>query len=284
MTSRLTILGGLVVVVLAAAFGTFGYMRAHERPRFLYEARALSDSDYGAMAAKPGWRQQRLTVAAGVELRGLRRAPLTPGGPWILFFSGNSAHMLGESQQLLDALCAERGWGGIVWAYRGFDSSGGSPDPAALTADGFTAYSSLLTAEKIQPSAVHVVGFSLGTSIAAAVAAHAYQQPPATLILLAPMTVLYMGDRTQLRLHRYETSKWLERIASPTLVVHGARDTTLEVGYGRTVAAALGARAKLLEVPELGHQDLLMSQAVQVAVRAFISQHTVGTTAAPAEP
>jgi pimeloyl-ACP methyl ester carboxylesterase len=250
----------------------------------VYMVRPLAAADYAAMAAKPGWREQRLTVTSGVELRGLRREPARPGGPWILFFSGNSPRMLRESQQILDGLCAEEGWGGVVWAYRGFDSSAGTPDPAALTADGVAAYMQLLTEEKIRPSAVNVVGFSLGTSIAAAVAAQAHQQPPATLTLLAPMTVLYMGERTQLRLDRYETSKWLEQIASPTLVVHGVQDTTLKVEYAQAVVAALGSRAKLLEMPDLGHSDLPMSPQVQAAVRAFISQHRVDVTPKPASP
>jgi uncharacterized protein len=284
MTRHVMIFGALAAVVLAGALGTLGYLRLHEQPRFPYVGRPLSDADFGAMATKSGWRQQRLTVAAGIELRGLRREPAKPGGQWVLFFGGNSTRMLSDGQRMLDALCDERGWGGMVWAYRGFDSSGGRPDPAALTADGFTEYSNLLAAEKAQPSAVHLVGFSLGTSIAAAVAAMAHDEPPATLTLLAPMTVLYMGDPAQLRLHRYETSKWLERIASPTLVVHGTQDTVLKVENGRVVAEALGSRAMLQEMPELGHLDLIRSRAVQAAVRDFINRHTVGSAADSTAP
>ena len=284
MTLRVTIVSGVAAIALACALGTVAYLRLHEQPRFPYLAHTLSDTDYAAMAAKPGWRPQRLTVAAGVELRGLRRDPATAGGPWILFFAGNDQRMLSQSQLILDGLCAERGWGGSVWAYRGFDSSGGTPDPAALTADGIAEYLALLTEERIQPSAVHLVGFSLGTSIAAAVAAQAHKEPPATLTLLAPMTVLYMGGRTQLRLHRYETSKWLARIASPTLVLHGTRDTVLNVENGRTVAQTLESRATFLELPELGHLDLPTSQAAQAAVRAFISQHAVRSHSAQVHP
>jgi len=264
---------GIAVLVLAGALAIAGYLRWQERPRFAYIAHPLSDADYSALAARPGWHAQRLIVAAGVELRGLRREPLRPGGPWILFFGGNSQRLLNESQQMLEALCVPRGWGGIVWAYRGYDSSGGGPDPAALTQDGYAAYLNLLSTQKIPPSAVHLVGFSLGTSIAAAVAARAHEAPPASLTLLAPMTVLYMGERAQLRLHRYETMKWLDRIASPTLVVHGTRDATLNVENGRSVAESLGSRAQLLELPELGHKDIMESGAVQDAVRSFIGQH-----------
>ncbi len=224
--------------------------------------------EFNHLAAKPGWRALHLPVAPGVELRGLLHEAATPGGPWILFFNGNSPNTLSTGQRLLDALCAERGWGGVVWAYRGFDSTGGTPDPAALDADALRVYSNLLSERGVEPHKVHLVGFSLGTAFAAGVAAQAHQAP-ATLTLLAPMTVLYMGDRAQLHLDRYETLKWLERITSPTLVVHGTSDATLNVEYGRAVAKTLGSEASLREMPGLGHQDLLVSPEVQAAVRGL---------------
>lgn len=267
------LVAGIALAALVLSLATVGFLRARMQPRFPYIGQPLSDTDYRAMAAKPDWRAQQLRVAPGVELRGLLRAPATPAGPWVLFFNGNSEHMLREGQEILDALCAERGWGGIVWAYRGFDSSGGQPDPAALAEDGFKVYTALLQEQKIQPNAVHLIGFSLGTSIAAAVAAQAGQHPPASLTLLAPLTTIYLGESTQLRLHRYETSRWLAAIESPVLVIHGVNDTTLPIENGRAVAQALGARAQLLEVAERGHHDLAMSAAAQNAMRTFITQH-----------
>jgi pimeloyl-ACP methyl ester carboxylesterase len=232
---------GTTAVVLTVVLAAFGFLRSRMRPRFSYIAQPLPDADFCAMAAKPGWRAHSLSVAPGVELRGLLREPATPAGPWVIFFSGNSAHLLSEGQQVLETLCAERGWGGAVWAYRGYDSSGGTPDPATLEGDGFKAYCALLAERQIPPAAVHLVGFSLGTAFATAVAARAHQDPPASLTLLAPMTQLYVGERTQLRLHRYATLKWLRAIANPTLVIHGTSDTTLGVENGRAVVKALGS-------------------------------------------
>jgi pimeloyl-ACP methyl ester carboxylesterase len=252
------------------------FLRARMRPRFSYAGRSLSDSDYQELASKQGWRAHLLEVAPGVELRGLLREPATPAGPWILFFGGNSAQLLREGQEALEVLCAGPGWGAALWAYRGFDSSGGTPGPAALVDDGFKAWSALLAERKLEPGTVHLAGFSLGTCIASAVAARALRNPPASLTLLAPMTRLFVGERTQLLLHRYETLEWLAGITSPVLVIHGARDAALNVENGRAVAKALGSRATLLEPPELGHHDLLMSSAAQNAMRAFIGQHAAG--------
>lgn len=252
----------------------FGFLRSGRRPRFQYVARTLSDTDYRLLADRPGWRPQRLAVAPGIELRGLLRQATHPAGPWILFFAGNSGSLLHEGQQVLEALCEVQGWGGVVWAYRGFDSSGGVPDPIALENDGVMAWSQLLSSQRIGPDAVHLIGFSLGTSIAAAVAAHASRTPPASLTLLAPMTELYVGDRIQFRLHRYETTRWLAGIANRTLVIHGSQDTALPVENGRAVARALGSRARLLELPGLGHSELPLSPAALDAMRAFISGNT----------
>ena len=274
MTSHFKFVVVIVVAALVVALVTFGYLRSRKQPRFPYMTQALSDAEYAAMAARPGWRAQLLEVAPGIRLRGLVREPATPDAPWVLFFSGNSANMLGESQRVLDELCANRGWGGVVWAYRGYDSSGGTPAPEALAQDGFKGYLQLLAERKIGPQAVHVVGFSMGTSVAVAVAALASQNPPASLTLLAPMTELYMGNRTQMLLHHYETTKWLSKVLSPTLVVHGAQDATLDVEGGRAVARALGSRATLLELAGLGHYELPMSPQAQDAVRNFIAGHS----------
>jgi pimeloyl-ACP methyl ester carboxylesterase len=274
MTLHFAIPAGIAAVALTGALGTLGLWRSSKRPRFHYNAHSLSEADYCAIATKPGWHEHRFSAAPGVELRGLLREPAAPTGPWVLFFNGNSAQMLSEGQLVLDALCTELGWGGVVWAYRGFDSSAGTPDPASLADDGFRIYSQLVAERNIPPNCMHLVGFSLGTSIAAAVAARACQRPPASLTLLAPFTKLYLSERRHLLLHRYETSKWLDRIASPVLVVHGSRDTTLKVEDGRAVAEALASRATLLELPELGHCELPLSPAAQDAMRAFITKHT----------
>jgi pimeloyl-ACP methyl ester carboxylesterase len=273
MTLHLAIPAGIAAVALTSALGTISLLRSSRQPRFHYNAHPLSDADYGTLAAKPGWRKHRFSVSPSVALRALLREPATPAGPWILFFNGNSAQMLSEGQHVLDALCTERGWGGVVWAYRAFDSSGGTPSPAAIEDDGFKVYTELLTGQKILPDAVHLVGFSLGTSIAAAVAARACRRPPASLTLLAPFTKLYLGKRMQLFLHRYETSKWLDEIASPVLVIHGSLDATLKVEGGRAVAKTLGSRATLLELPELGHCELPTSPTALDAMRAFITRH-----------
>lgn len=271
MTSRAGFLAA--AFVLAGIVGAMAFMRTRMLPRFPYMATSLADEDFARMASQPGWQPDHFEVSPGITLRGLLRKPSSPTSPWVIFFNGNSAHLLGDGQKVLEALCAKRGWGAAIWAYRGFDSSGGSPSPADIEKDAYKAYTRLLREQGISPGSVHVLGFSLGTDIAAAVAAQAAGHPPASVTLLAPMTRLYMGGRLQLSLHRYDTSKWLAAIASPVLVVHGVDDATLPVQNGRDVAAGLGSRARLLEIPGMDHYELPFSGTVLDAVAGFIDQH-----------
>jgi len=251
-------------------------LRSRKVRRFPYLCHALAQADYQALASKPGWQARSIEVAPGIRLRGLLRPPTNPNspGPWILFFNGNSGTMLQESQTVLSGLAPEPTWGEAVFAYRGYDGSDGKPDPQALSEDAWNIYQALLRDEKLSPSSVHLVGFSLGTSLVAAVAARAHDRPPASVTLLAPMTQLNMGEKYQLFLDRYETTKYLDSISGPVLVVHGADDATLPVEYGRAVASQLGDRARLVILPGHGHLDLLSSPTAAQTVRAFIVEHS----------
>jgi pimeloyl-ACP methyl ester carboxylesterase len=257
-----------VALVIAAWF-----LNARRVRHFAYWSSPLSQSDYDALASRPRWRARSLDVDPGVVLRGLERRPADAHAPWVLYFPGNSTEMLAGAQRFLDALIGDRDWGAAVWAYRGFDSSGGTPDPRVLAEDGWRAAVELTTAEHCGRDRVHLVGFSLGTSVAAAVATRAAGAPFASTTLLAPLTEIdvrpsgwWFGG------HRYETLPYLASMPAPVLVVHGGADVVLPVADGRTIASSLGSRARYVEVPGVGHVELLGEARAIDAVREFIAQ------------
>jgi pimeloyl-ACP methyl ester carboxylesterase len=54
-------------------------------------------------------------------------------------------------------------------------------------------------------------------------------------------------------------------------VLQGTEDEALDgPGQGRAIAAALGARAQYVELPGMGHNALLESDAAIARLRAFI--------------
>ena len=213
---------------------------------------------------------------SGVCLRGLVHAPRTAGAPWVLFFQGNSARLLAEGQEFLEALAGQDDLGLAVVAWRGFEGSAGDPGREALLADA-VAQVGWLRANGAGSAPLHLVGFSMGTMPAVAAALAAQGGPaevrPRSLTLLAPFTALQMCESG--RLNRYLTAEdWdllplLGALAVPTLVVHGTADQTLPVEMGRAVARAIPG-GRFVEVPGQDHVPLMLDERALAAVRAVV--------------
>jgi pimeloyl-ACP methyl ester carboxylesterase len=264
----------VAVLLVAATLGLVAFRRARRVLRFRYVGAALSDHDYRALAERPGWGARLLDVGDGVTLRGLRRPAQRAGAAWVLFFPGNSSTVLADSQPFLDALVDGTDWGAAVYAYRGFDGSSGTPSPAACSSDALQQYTRLLQDEALERDRVHIVGFSLGTAIAVFVADRAGGQGLASLTLLAPLTEIEVTPPGQrFGGDRYRTLDGLDAIGSPVLVVQGMADELLPPSGAALIADRLGGRARLVQLPGVGHGLLHASGALD-AVRTFISTHT----------
>jgi pimeloyl-ACP methyl ester carboxylesterase len=245
-------------------------------PRFPYLAAPLSPAAYDALAARPLWAKTSITVADGVSLKGLVRRPRAGDAPWVLFFPGNDESQLTAGQDMLERLAGSRDWGLLVYADRGYDSSDGTPSADALREDGYRILTGALAAEHVEPKRLHVVAFSMGGYVAAAAVGRAAREhaPVASLSMLAavekmemvhslPLSRIVMGDI-------FDTMPLLDDVPAPVLVQHGIADTTLDVSQGRAIAAKLGPRATLRELPGVGHHDILRNEDALAAVRSVI--------------
>ncbi len=158
------IASALVVVVLGRPYLQ---RRLRHRPWFTYSCAPLSAADYSELVARPGWSRTTLHVSDAIALNGLIRRPLNHQSPWLLFFPGNDATQLAGGQKFLESVRSGRDWGLAVFAYRGYDSSGGRPNPNDLASDGVKIVENLLDSEQIKPAQLHVAAFSLGGYVAA---------------------------------------------------------------------------------------------------------------------
>jgi pimeloyl-ACP methyl ester carboxylesterase len=254
---------------------------ARPRPWFNYSASPLSQAAYAALAARPGWAASSLRVAEGVSLNGLMHRPLQQDAPWVLFFPGNDATQLARAQTVLERTKSGHDWGLAVYASRGYDSSGGTPSPAALGADGLRVFETLLREERLRPEQVHVVAFSLGgfAAIQAVGQAARTNRKPGSLSLLASVAKVAMVHsdwRARISIGDiYDVVPALSAVSAPVLVVQGAADEVFgDVQQGRTIAAHLGERAHYLELPGAGHNSLLETEAAISAVRALIEANS----------
>ena len=155
------------------------------------------------------------------------------------------------------------GWGVYMMAYRGYGGSTGSPSEAANVADARLAYGALVL-EGVEPSSIIVYGESLGTGVAARIAA---ERPVAGVVLEAPYTSIvdvaaqaypFLPVRLLL-VDRYETTKYLAQIRAPLLVLHGERDGVIPVAMGREVARLANEPKRLVTFPEGRHSDLYLN-------------------------
>lgn len=270
-----------IAAVVAVSLGVFGRVLGAKRLRFPYLNGPIASADYQALAAQPGWAARQITVAPGISLNGLVRRPKAPDAPWVLFYQGNDSQMLKVGQAFLSRLGDAQDWGLAIYAYRGYDSSGGSPRLPLLAADAPVILEQLCATEHVDRGRVHVVGFSIGGHIAVramAVAARLQPKPPSLTLLasveditMVPASFYWKFDPGD----DFDTRAFLADIPAPVLVVQGTKDEAL-MGpeQGRRIAAALGTRARYVELPGVGHTELMQNEPALAAVREFIAAHS----------
>lgn len=188
---------------------------------------------------------------------------LGPGGDkakTVVFFHGNGEtmfHNLDIAREL-----NKRGINVLLVEYRGYGTTHGPPPTEAmLYEDGEAAISWLEREKHVSLDRIVLCGFSLGTGVAAELAARGHA---AKLILLAPYTSI---DDMALRVapilpasvilsHHLDTFGKAKRISVPTLVVHGDEDEVVPFEQGERLGRAI-PNAKFVRVKAGHHTDLL---------------------------
>jgi fermentation-respiration switch protein FrsA (DUF1100 family) len=180
------------------------------------------------------------------------------GQPTILYFHGNAGSLANRAPRI-ERFMAE-GWGVFMLSYRGYSGGTGSPTEAANVTDALLAYDTLVAAG-VAPASIILYGESLGSGIAARVAA---ERPAGGLILDAPYTSIVEVAKGAypflpvdvLLKDRYETHKIIAKIKIPVLVLHGERDEVIPVSMGRELARLANEPKRLVTFPNAGHMDI----------------------------
>ena len=120
----------------------------------------------------------------GLRLHGWLVPPLEPrAGATILVFNGNAGHR--GFRATLAAALRERGYGVLLFDYRGYGGNPGSPTEAGLAEDARAARAFLLARPEAAATRLVYFGESLGTGVATRLAA---EHRPAALVLRSPFT------------------------------------------------------------------------------------------------
>ncbi|MEO0913122.1 MAG: prolyl oligopeptidase family serine peptidase, partial [Pseudomonadota bacterium] len=257
---RLFLLYSAYVLALSFAFGTFVYP---------FDPEPFVD---------PDWTQRSIIAPDGTEIpvamrQGDRAAPV------LLYFIGN-----GGSRRFFRTPLnrfADAGFTVVTMAYRGGEGVPGLKREATLKSDALALYDQLGDVLGFEPRVVHAKGYSLGTGVAAHVAA---EREVGSLLLLAPYDRLcrLMGQRSYTPacqipwIDRWDSAALMEEVTAPVMIVHGRADELIPVAYGERLAAAAEAAGRDVTAryfDGVGHSGFLRTTAYDEMI-AFVKDHS----------
>ena len=260
------------IALLLTATISLGCIRAP-----IYPGSSIPSERWTQAAGRPGWAIEHVEVAPGVTVVGLERAPKAPDAHWILFFGGNGSS-IDSLQRIVEKVAADDDVGLAVFAYRGFDGSDGKPSERALVRDAEKIRAHLTENHGVEPARLDVMGYSLGTGVAARLdAALAKAKTPAhSLVLVAPyLSIRRVASESIpcggfLLADRWHTDRIVDQLTGPILIVHGSDDHVVGVHHGRDLARLLGDRATFVQIPHRGHDDVWRDPETIAAIRKFL--------------
>jgi fermentation-respiration switch protein FrsA (DUF1100 family) len=249
---------GYGLVVALAYFAQRALMYFPDKTRTTPAAAGLPRADELGLTTSDGER----VIVWHVAPRGDR--------PVVLYFQGNAA-TLRERAMRFGRIVAD-GTGLLALSYRGYGGSTGRPSEAGLLRDAEAVYA--FAAERYPPERLVLYGESLGTGVAVALAA---ERKVGKIVLEAPFTsavdvgaAAYPFLPVRLMMHdQFRSDQRIAKVTAPVLVLHGARDEVVPIGYGERLYARIGAPKTFVRFPE-GHHSDLDDHGATAAVREFL--------------
>jgi fermentation-respiration switch protein FrsA (DUF1100 family) len=195
-----------------------------------------------------------------------------------LAFHGNAANVPNRADiyRFLSSVPANV----LALEYRGYGRSEGAPSEAGLYRDAEAAYNYLVGERGIPPNRIIAFGGSLGTVVAADLAA---KLPVGGVVLEAPFPSAKAVARRMypfvpglgfVARSKFDTAAKLARIHVPILVVHCALDPTLPFAFGEQVYRLAGEPKFFLRVEGQCHEEAALSAPVEYRAQlvAFLNQ------------
>lgn len=205
------------------------------------------------------YRDVAIDTEDGERLHGWWIRASAPALGHVLLFHGNAGNVCDRlpHAQLLVAAAFDV----LVFDYRGYGRSSGTPSEEGTYRDAQAAHAALLTQPGVDASRTLYLGESLGGAVALALA---LERAPAGLILQSAFT----GVRDMARVHypfipsalvpdAYPSLRLIGRLAAPLLVLHGELDDVVPVAQGRALFDAAPEPKQLHVFPRLHHNDLV---------------------------
>jgi len=237
--------------------------------RMLFPAGAVG----GAGPLPPGAERLALDTPDGHRLHGVRIPPSSePSGTLILGFGGN-AWNAETAAAYLHSLYPEAEI--VAFHYRGYRPSTGTPGAGALLDDAPRIYD--LAIERIRPSRVVAIGFSVGSAVAASLAP---RRPLDGLVLVTPFDSMkkvaaghypWLPVRWLFR-HEMQPASWLHGSRVPTAIVAAGRDALIVAERTEALRRMTGRLVFDRTIAGAGHNDVYDRPDFRAAMREALER------------
>jgi uncharacterized protein len=200
------------------------------------------------------------TTEDGVRLHGWF-VPAESDTTWFWFHgnAGNVSDRLDNLKQLHDKL----GVNILLFDYRGYGRSQGTPSEKGLYLDGDAAIAYLHSRQDVADDKIVYFGRSLGAAVAVDIA---LRQPPLGLILESPIpSVASVAQHAYPALPswlanlalqaQFDASAKIGNISQPLLVLHGNQDDTIPIAAGRQLFDNANEPKTFYVIENAGHND-----------------------------
>ena len=214
-----------------------------------------------------------VTASDGAHLRGWIVHGGAASAPAVVYFGGNAEEV---SWTLADKRWP-RGWAIVGVNYRGYGESEGKPGERDLTSDALAVYDAVAARNDIDPRRIVVFGRSLGSALAARVAA---QRPVAAAILVSPFDSLVAVGRghypwlpvSLLLRHRFEAIDAARAAHVPLLAMVGDADSIIAPERSRALYDAWAGPKTWRVIVGADHNSLGADEPYWEAVARFLAQ------------
>jgi len=245
----------LIAALAAVAFWTVLLMLFEEK--FIFFPSDYPDGYYDDAKSVPNLEDCWFTAEDGVKLHAWFARSDSAHATLLMAHgnAGNLAHRLPIIKALRDA-----GFNVLMFDYRGYGRSEGSPTEDGVYRDGRAAFDYLSQRTDVDSSSIILFGTSLGGAVAVDVATH---RPAAGLILEATFSnakdvarIAYPFLPAQFILRsEFDSEEKIRSIRIPTLFIHGGEDNIIPVALGRKLYAAANEPKSFYLIPGADHND-----------------------------
>ena len=230
-----------------------------------------------AIAAAHGVEEVQLSMPDGVQLHGWLKRPEQPRPgekyPLVIVYGG----VRREVSEFVQEARGPGRWGWLIVNYRGFGLSGGVPTERAVLDDAKRVYDWAAQRPDVDAASIVVLGRSLGSYVAVAVAA---ARRARAAILATPFdSAVALGERRFPHLpvrwlvgERFYPAALAPAVSVPALFVLAEKDEITPVENGRALAQKWGGLKELVTLPGATHSGIESREEFWKSVGNFLKE------------